>query len=86
MSTHFNESIGKIINYIVADFKSKAQKLTIKGANWTEEQMVENLIERLDGYANSLKETELQKLHELTKGKIQKELGQRVHETIVEFD
>ncbi len=86
VSRNFHGAVTEIINEIVDDFKAKALKLQLPGANWPVEEMVENLIESLEKYASTLKENELHKLHELTRGKIQKELSYKVHEVITELD
>lgn len=86
VSTNFQEVVGGIVTDIVDDFKKKAQKLHLENAEWNIEDMVDNLIERLEKFAATLKERELQKLHEITRGKLQKELNFKVHEVIVELD
>lgn len=86
VSTNFKEVVSGIVTDIVDDFKKKAQKLQIQDAEWNIEDMVDNLIEKLEKFAATLKEAELQKLHEITRGKLQKELNFKVHEVIVDLD
>ena len=59
VSTNFQEVVGGIVTDIVDDFKKKAQKLHIENAEWNIEDMVDNLIERLEKFAATLKEREL---------------------------
>ena len=51
--------MGGVVTDIVNDFKKKAHKLNIPDAQWNIEDMVENLIEKLEKFAATLKETEL---------------------------
>lgn len=55
VSTNFKEVVSGIVTDIVDDFKKKAQKLQIQDAEWNIEDMVDNLIEKLEKFAATLK-------------------------------
>ena len=75
-----------MLREIIDEVEKKAKFLQVKGADWHVEGVLENVEDRLKEYARTLRDSELLKLQKLTKGRLEKDLGECVHKLIICLD
>lgn len=75
-----------MLREIIDEVEKKAKFLQVKGSDWHIEGVLENVEDRLKEYARTLRDSELLKLQKLTKGRLEKELGECVHKLMIDLD